>query len=322
MIEGQAVPQPLLEIAHLTKSYDRWTEPAIVDVNLAISGGEILGLVGLNGAGKTTTIRVAAGLLRPTSGTVRVVGFDIVREKVAASKHLGLVPESPYFDPMARALPLLRYLAGFRGLDRTQATESCQNLLTLVGLDKVVKSRIGTFSQGMKKRFALAAALIGDPEALLLDEVLNGLDPEGIVETRELMLQMKERGKSILLSSHMLHEVQHVADRVAVIHRGRVVKILLRGEIDSSSSKVLRISFVRVDDDALSYLATLGEIRREGATVWVTDPDAGAEEINANLTRKGYGIRHLSFEPMDLEDLFFQWVDEASPPASPETPKK
>ncbi len=221
----------LVDISNLTKTFPGRRKPAVAGVSLSVLTGEIVGFVGLNGAGKTTTIRIASGLIKPSAGRVCVAGFDIEREKVAASHHVGLVPEFPNFDPGAKALSLLRYFAGYHGFRGRRALERSLTLLELVGLRESAGLRFRAFSQGMKKRIALAVALLGEPEVLLLDEVLNGLDPLGIVLVRELMMEWRKEGKAILLSSHLLNEVQQVADRVAIIHTGRLVKVLSRSEL-------------------------------------------------------------------------------------------
>jgi ABC-2 type transport system ATP-binding protein len=285
-------------------------------VSFCVEAGEILGFVGLNGAGKTTTIRVATGLNKPSAGRVSIAGFDIVLDKVKASRNLGLVPEFPNFDPGARALSLLRYFSGFHGQSGQQANDRCSDLLELVGLEEARELRFRSLSQGMKKRLALAVAMLGDPDVLLLDEVLNGLDPKGIVLVRDLMLRWRKEGKAVLLSSHLLNETQHVADRVAIINDGRLVKILSRSEMANDRTGVLRISILDLDSSAMEYLATKGEASRDGSTVWVSNPTAEAEEINSELMKRGYHVRSISFESSGLEGLFLGLIAEPKSEAS------
>ncbi|MGA8303619.1 MAG: ABC transporter ATP-binding protein [Thermoplasmata archaeon] len=319
-MQGQPPSGPLLDISGLTKTFPGAARTAVDDITLSVSAGEILGLVGLNGAGKTTTIRIAAGLNKPSSGHVTVGGFDIVRDKVEASARVGLVPEFPNFDPGAKALSLLRYFAGYHGFRGQQATDRCSALLKVVGLDKTVELRFRTFSQGMKKRFALAAALTGEPQVLLLDEVLNGLDPQGIALVRQLVMDWRGEGRAILLSSHLLNEVQQVADRVAIVHLGRLVRVLSREELANGRSGVLRISIVDLDSETMGYLATKGTIRRDGSTVWIANPTIEADEINADLIRRGCHVKSLSFESTSLESLFLSLIEEPAPePASDES---
>lgn len=299
---------PLLLLENLGKIYAGSRTPAIEGVDLTIRAGEVVGLVGLNGAGKTTTIRIAAGLIHPSTGRALVAGHDVGREKVLASPHLGLVPEYPNFDPMAKALPLLRYLAGFYGFRGREAESRGKELLRVVGLSDSESQRIRTFSYGMKKRLALATALLGDPEVLLLDEVLNGLDPQGIAFVREAIRSWREEGKAILLSSHLLNEVQSLANRIAVIHEGHCLRVLQADDLAVSRSRVLRISITDIDDRAVSYLRTRGEVEQDGNNVRVSHLTAEPEEISFELARMGFHVRSLTMDSPTLEDFFFDLI--------------
>ncbi len=284
------------------------------DVSLHIAPGEILGLVGLNGAGKTTVIRVCAGLSMATTGSVTVAGYDIARDKTEVSRHLGLVPEFPNFDPGSRPLALLRYFSGFFGLRGQEATQRCSKLLDLVGLADTTEVKVRAFSQGMKKRLALAAALLHDPEVILLDEVLNGLDPEGVALVRSLMLQWREEGKAIMLSSHLLGEMEQVADRVAIVHHGRLVKVLSRVELEANRSATLQVNIRNLDERAKELLARYGTVRADGRGLRISRPTLSANEINALLVGRGYQVDSLSFEPNGLEALFLGLIKE--PPST------
>lgn len=298
----------LLKIQGLGKSFRGKKTPAVADLSLEIRTGEILGLVGLNGAGKTSTIRMAAGITLPTAGSVTVAGHDIVHDKAEASRHLGWVPEFPNFEPNAQALRQLRYYAGFHGLTGRSAARRSNELLDLVGLEEAKRRPLRTFSQGMKKRFSLAASLISDPEVFLFDEILNGLDPQGVLQVRNLMLDLKKRDRAILLSSHILAEVEHVADRVAIVHQGRVLRTLTRDEMLSSSGSHLRITVTNLDDAGLEYLRTLGEVRQEGITYRISDPNGDPGDINAELVHRGFHVTQIGKESKSLEDLFFEII--------------
>ena len=300
----------MIEFQNLSKSYTRKERPALENVTLSVKDGEIVGLVGLNGAGKTTMIRVAAGLAFPTSGTVRHNGHDIVSQKVAASETLGIVPEFPNFEPSGRAFELLEYLGGYNGLGGDDFTARAASLLTSVGLGGNEWRRVGTFSQGMKKRFALAAALLANPRNLLLDEILNGLDPEGIRYIRHLLLELKSRGASILLSSHILTEVESVADRIAVLHEGRLVHCVSLAEIHKSRGVRLRIVLRNATPDHVHYLESLGAVQREGSLYTVESPSAEPWTVTAELVRRGGEVAEIRTEREDLEDYFFRTIGE------------
>jgi ABC-2 type transport system ATP-binding protein len=310
------VSAPMLSIRGLTKVYRGKTTPAVSNFDLELRPGEVLGLVGLNGAGKTTTIRAAAGLVYPTAGNVSVNGLDLTREKAEASRHIGLVPEYPNFEPGSRAINQLLYYAGFYGLSGDPARELCMDLLRKVGLPEMSRVRLRTFSQGMKKRFSLAASLLGDPEFLLFDEILSGLDPEGVLLARNLMVDLRARGHGILLSSHILSEVQQVADRVAIMHEGRLVKTLTREEVETTGGATLRVTIDNLDDPGVELLRSYGAVRREGNTVWITRPNVDPSRINAELVRRNYKVLALGFDAQNLEQAFFDAV-RGPPPVPP-----
>jgi len=207
----------MIEIDNVTKIYSRRDPPAVKNLMLNIENGEILGLVGLNGAGKTTTIRMIAGILLPTSGKISVDGFDVIKEKVKASYNVGWIPEIPNFEPNAKPLSLMRYYAGFYRNNEKEMDKRIKELLDMVGLSNDLNKKLREYSQGMKKRFSIAESLINDPKNVLFDETLNGLDPEGVKFVRDLIIDLKSKQKSILLSSHILTEIENLADRVAII---------------------------------------------------------------------------------------------------------
>lgn len=223
----------MIEIKGLTKIYSRNSRPAVNSATIMVSDGEIMGFAGLNGAGKTTTIRVATGIIYPTAGTVLIDGHDIVHEKVKASARTGWVPEFPNFEPNAKPLTLMRYYGGFYGMKAPDATTKGRELLEAVSLGDDMNEKLRNYSQGMKKRFSLAAAMLNDPQNYFFDETLNGLDPEGIRFMRKLMVDLRTRGKAVLLSSHILSELENVADRIAIIHKGKILEIMDRQKIDA-----------------------------------------------------------------------------------------
>lgn len=298
----------MIEFRGLTKVYSKREGPAIREISLTVKDGEILGLVGLNGAGKTTMMRIASGLALPTEGTVVIGGHDIVSEKVEASSTLGMVPEFPNFEPTAKAVRLLEYLAGYNGLDGDGLREEALSLLREVGLGGAEWRKVGAFSQGMKKRFSLAAALISRPHNLLLDEILNGLDPEGIRFIRNLLLRLKANGLSILLSSHILSEVEHVADRIAIIHHGRLRKVITMEDVISSTEQTLRVVLQNDSKDALDYLASIGQISANGRVITISKPSEKPWVVNSELLRRGAEVSELAMEREDLESYFFREI--------------
>lgn len=300
----------VIEFQGFSKRYGRREAPAVEGLTLSVKDGEILGLVGLNGAGKTTMLRAAAGLIYPSSGNIRLNGHDIVREKIHASASTGIVPEFPNFEPTARSLDLLEYLGGYNGLGGDGFPALSQALLARVGLAGCERRRVGTFSQGMKKRFALAAALLAKPRNLLLDEILNGLDPGGIRFVRRLLLELKGEGCAILLSSHILSEVESVADRIAVIHHGRLLECIPLKEIYASREVRLRLTIRNPGPDIARYLSTVGEVHNEGNTFTVSQPRQEVWQVNHELVQRGAEVAEIRTETEDLEGYFFRTIGE------------
>jgi len=319
----------MLEFQKLTKSFSKKFAPAISSVEFNVSNGETVGFVGLNGAGKTTTIRIAAGVALPTSGSVSIDGHDIVSQKVDASRQIGWVPEFPNFEQNEKARNLMLYFAGYYGIERTEAENRTKKLLESVNLGGFEDRKLRTYSQGMKKRFSLAASMLADPQNYLFDEILNGLDPEGIHFMRQLVLELRKKEKAILLSSHILSEVETLADRVVFIHKGKILKIATRSELSglAGEGKILRLVVENLSDQAVAYLKTLGDdvqITNESREEWkrsdayeerkvvtIRSFHGESSEVNSELGKKGVKVDEISFQKSSLEDYFFKLVGAA-----------
>ncbi|TWD84794.1 ABC-2 type transport system ATP-binding protein [Kribbella amoyensis] len=207
--------EPLVRVTGLTKQYGDTL--AVDGVDLTVRPGEVYGFLGPNGAGKTTTLRILTGLISPTSGTVRVLGGAPGQAQVLA--RTGSMIESPAFYPYLSGLDNLRLLAEYAAVPRRRIEE----VLTLVDLADRAKDRFSTYSLGMKQRLGVAAALLKDPELVILDEPTNGLDPAGMRDMRQLIRELGTEGRTVVLSSHLLGEVQQICDRVGIISAGRMV---------------------------------------------------------------------------------------------------
>lgn len=193
---------------------------AVRDLTLRVEAGEVMGFLGPNGSGKTTTIRLLMGLLQPSAGSASILGRDCHREMVPLKRDVGYLPEEPFLYPYLSGLELLEFVAGLHGLDRQEARRRAGASAERFGLGKDAGGFIVTYSQGMRKRLALAAALIHDPRVLILDEPTNGLDPRGAREMRELMAELAREGRTIFLSTHLLDAAERVCHRVAIIRQG------------------------------------------------------------------------------------------------------
>ncbi|HBE88906.1 MAG TPA: ABC transporter ATP-binding protein [Elusimicrobia bacterium] len=194
---------------------------AVRGVTFDVRRGEILGLLGLNGAGKTTLMKLMAGLLSPTSGSVRVLGSD--PRDPESRRRTGFLPELPYFYPRYRPAEALAYYASLSGMDRSAAAPAVAAVMAKVGLAPHAGKRISEFSKGMMQRLGLAQALVHGPELVILDEPASGLDPIAIHDMRVLIAGLREEGRTVVLSSHSISELEKVADRVIMLSRGGVV---------------------------------------------------------------------------------------------------
>ena len=203
------------------KSYGDKT--AVSDVNISVNAGEIFGFLGPNGAGKTTTIKMIVGLLRPTSGTVRVGGYDVISQPVQAKAACGYVPDEPNLYAKLTGRELLRFVSDLYGLDSAQSARRSEELLRLFGLVDAADETTDSYSHGMKQKTSLAAALVHDPKVLILDEPTVGLDPKSARLIKDLLRQMAERGAAVMLSTHILEIAQNMCDRIAIINQGKVI---------------------------------------------------------------------------------------------------
>lgn len=303
----------MITIENLTKVYSAKEGTAVDNFTLEIKNGEILGFVGLNGAGKSTTIRISAGVTLPTSGDVYIDGKSITREKTGASKHVGWVPELPNYEINAKPVPLMKYFAGYYGLTGDQEEKNISELLKEVGLWEYRNKKLRTYSQGMKKRFSLAESLIGDPNNLMFDETLNGLDPEGVQFVRQLVTDQKKKGKAVLLSSHILSEIEAVSDRIAIIHHGKLVKILDRAELNALGREKITLEIDNFDDKAFGALSKYGDVRETGDGILLTSLKIGKEiypEIVSTLVQLGYRVRRFEPSGESLEEFFFSTIGE------------
>ena len=223
---SQAKAEPAVALTGVTKvfpvPFQRRSVVAVRDLNLEVAPGQIYGLLGPNGSGKSTTLKIILGLVTPTRGQAQIFGRD--SDSVASRESVGFLPESPYFYKFLTGEETLRFYGKLCGLRGARLRKRVEEMLTLVGLTDARTRRLAGYSKGMLQRIGLAQALIQEPELLVLDEPTAGVDPAGAREMRDLILELKSRGITVLLSSHLLGQVQEICDRVGILANGVLVR--------------------------------------------------------------------------------------------------
>ncbi len=288
---------PLLEIKHMTKDYGDGR--GIFDINLSIERGEVFGFVGTNGAGKTTTIRHLMGFLKPQSGTAFINGLDCWKESAEIKRMIGYIPGEIAFPDAPTGTEFLKRQAELLGLKDMSYAES---LIKRLQLDP--SANLKRMSKGMKQKTAIVAALMANPDILILDEPTTGLDPLMRAEFIDILYQEKKQGKTILMSSHMFDEVEHICDKVALIKEGKIIAIKSTKEIKHNEDKVYKIEFSTSEEyerfiqEPFDYV----EKRKNQHQVIVTVHD---RNINLLLkTLKHYNIKFISEIKYTLEKYF------------------
>ncbi len=291
---------PVLDLRSLTKRYG--SRLAVDRLDLSVNAGERFGFLGPNGAGKTTTIRMVLGLIRPTSGSVQILGRDLSRGRREVLPQIGALVEGPALYGYLSGRDNLKVVGDLLGgVPRPRIDE----VIELVGLQGREGDRVRTYSLGMKQRLGLAMALLNDPELLILDEPANGLDPAGIVEMRDLLRQLSEQGKTVFLSSHVLSEVQQICTRVAIIDRGRLVKVAPTAELLAGAGEF------EVQAERLQELVALVRAQPWGQDARLVDghmvtraPQDRGRELIRFLVGAGHVPDAVAPRQQDLEDIF------------------
>jgi ABC-2 type transport system ATP-binding protein len=284
-----------VETHELTKRYGGHL--AVDRVSLTVKSGEIYGFLGPNGAGKTTTLRMLLGLIRPTSGTVRMLGREPGR-----LAEIGALIEGPAFYPYLSGRENLRVLARYAGVPARRV----EIVLEMVDLAERGKDRYGTYSLGMKQRLGVAAALLKDPRLLILDEPTNGLDPAGMADMRALIRRLGAAGSTVVISSHLLGEVQQICDRVGVISQGRLITESTVADLRGGAR--LRVVADPIDAAAARARALLGDdrVRVDGTGLDLDVSHDRAAWINAEFVGAGIAVSELGVRERELEDVFLE----------------
>ena len=286
---------PAIELRGLVKDFSvglRGVKLRAVDnFDLRVASGQVYGLLGPNGSGKSTTIKIILGLLEPTAGTTTI--FGVPSGRIEARNDVGYLPESPYFYRHLTGRELVRFYARICGMGGAALAARVGEVVALVGLSEAADRRVGTYSKGMLKRIGLAQAIVHDPRLVILDEPTAGVDPVGSAEISKLILELKARGKTVLITSHLLGQIEDLCDRVAILDRG---KLILEGAVRDLVGRADRQALV------VEKLST-GELA----------------ELRTWLAARGRAIESVEQPRERLDRVFLERVGRASPPAK-ETP--
>jgi ABC-2 type transport system ATP-binding protein len=299
--------QPILVTNDLHKYYGEIK--AVREISLEIYPGEVFGLLGPNGAGKTTIINLILDLVQPTAGTITLFGQKLNGQAVHLSRRVGAVLTNPAFYPYLSGWDNLQVFAGaLGGVDQARI----EHLIEFVGLQERSKTKFKTYSTGMKQRLSIACALLTDPELILLDEPTHGLDPAGMRETRQMIKTLATQGKTIILASHILSEVEQVCQRIAVLNKGQLVA---QGSIDELVHRDQRLQIdVREPEAAAHHLATLagvGNIVSENSYIMVEATLDDAEKISQHLAQANIFPRRIELVGSDLESFFLELTEDS-----------
>jgi len=297
----------IIEVRNLTKIYGRQT--ACREICLSVEEGQIFGLLGPNGAGKSTLVKMLVGLVYPTAGEARVTGY--LPQDVKCRRQVGFLPENFRLHGWLQGEELLIFHSRLAGLDGRAARQRAAEVLGLVGLAGEGKKLVANYSKGMQQRLGLAAALVSDPRVVFLDEPTSALDPLGRRQVREILLALKEAGKTIFLNSHLLSEVEQVCDRVAIINRGTVVAGGRLADLQAGPAAVsIRLGGLS-EELAVELHGRYPDLQREGDRLVLTPGDR--EEIAAVVARLvAAGCRIYEVIPghNSLEDIFVHLMRE------------
>jgi ABC-type multidrug transport system ATPase subunit len=297
-----------IDVAHLTKTYADFK--AVNDISFQVQKGEVFGFLGPNGAGKTTTIKSILDLIHADSGIIRINGYDIQAQGKHAKQFIGYMPEKVAFYDNLTALQNMMFYAEIKHASK----EECMRLIIDYGLGEAGKKRVGKFSKGMVQRLGMARAVLGNPPILILDEPTGGLDPRGVVLIRDKILEMKQKGTTIFISSHILSEVQEVCDRVGIINRGVIVaqdsveglrkKLNLKPQItvtvDGLSEKII---------DAVKKLPGVDRVTVQKNTLEIICEGTMKAKVILAITNAGGNIQNLQTKEPTLEQVFMKYTE-------------
>ena len=306
--------QPAIQTWGLTKKYGDLV--AVDSLDLEVKQGEIYGFLGPNGAGKTTTILMLLGLTEPTAGRLRVLGYDPLREPLKLKRLVGYLPENLGFYEDMTARQNLLYTAKLNGISFSEAEDRVKKILDAVGLSDASDKKVSTYSKGMKQRLGMADVLLKDPSLMLLDEPTTGIDPEGVRHILDIIAESKAGGKTILLSSHLLYQVQKICDRVGIFVKGRLIasgtiqhlgkeviagdKYIVEAEVPDATSAL---------EEAVSRVEDVIKVSRSGATLTVECKSDIRGHLAKVIVTSGYTLTQIRSHEYALDEIYARYFE-------------
>jgi ABC-2 type transport system ATP-binding protein len=301
----------MIETKNLTKNYGNLT--AVNDLNLTIQDGDIFGFIGPNGAGKTTTMRILVTLLEPTRGRAFVNGLDVTRKGKKVRRMVGYMPDFMGVYDDLKVFEYLEFFAAAFGIERKKRKSIVEGVLELTDLQSKRSAAVDSLSRGMQQRLGLARVLIHDPKVLILDEPASGLDPRARIEIRELLRELKRMGKTIMISSHILSELEEICDHIGIIEHG---KLVFSGTMEEIRPKLgiqskVRVTVAANQPKAIELLSALPQIRQVEAlgdqiVVTFNDGQDGDGIVARTLVNGALDIISIQPERLKLDDAFLQ----------------
>ncbi|GJL65549.1 MAG: ABC transporter ATP-binding protein [Nitrospirales bacterium] len=308
----------MIEVQHVTKWYGPLT--AVQDISFSVAKGEIVGFLGPNGAGKTTTMRILTGYMPATNGSVRVADFDCHESPLDVKRRIGYLPEHPPLYLELTVYEYLTFVGRMKGVEMGQVAQRMERVVEQTGLGEVKKRVIGNLSRGYRQRVGLAQALIHDPPVLILDEPTVGLDPNQIIEIRELIHSLRG-SHTIILSTHILPEATALCERVIIIHRGKIVAIDTQEQLATRlrQSEKLRVtvktSLPDMEDQLRMVPGVINVSAGESVNTYLVDAELGhdiREAVTEFVMTHQLGLLELAVVSMSLEDVFIQLTKQDS----------
>ena len=308
-----SMTSPVISIKKITKQFGNFT--ALDNLSLEINENKCVGFLGPNGAGKTTLIKILTGLIKSNQGPIHIDGIDVRKNPTAVLSKIGAVVETPEFYSNMTPNDILSFFGKIRVIPNEVLAKKIDSTLEMVGLEKWSRKKIGKFSKGMKQRLSLASALIHDPPILILDEPTSGLDPRGSLEIRDIIKTLKNSGKTIFISSHMLNEVQEICDEIALIDKGKLIHHSGISDFEGKSTKIEISSLKPIEDYQISLILKIEGVesaQTEGEKVIVSI--SGSKQKRANLLKElqKIGLELMAVKPAyELESLYMDNISES-----------